>query len=157
MSTRSNIIVTGGGLSFTLYRHCDGYPAETGASLIECLKKFIVADGSMYLDPKSATASFAASLLQVTTSHGSFSYEITTEIHGDIEHMYRVKFTNDNRVEIGHCPVDIGSDREDAELLKSLTTYTLADFAAMVNKERSQMNNRGKAMGFTDSYEMVTI
>jgi len=75
MSTRANIKLINGDSIIWVYRHSDGYPAETGHDLAEKLKK------SCY-DFNELTAGILK----------DDAYRITTEQHGDIEYLYTIEF-----------------------------------------------------------------
>lgn len=86
MSTRANIIVEQGSSILYVYRHCDGYPSELGADLL--LKLRAAGNASRFIE----------SLLAERYEKQSYEpaarpvYEVTTEIHGDIDYLYRVVF-----------------------------------------------------------------
>ena len=75
MSTRANIKLINGDSIIWIYRHSDGYPAETGHDLAEKLRK------SCY-DFNELTAGILK----------DDAYRITTEQHGDIEYLYTIQF-----------------------------------------------------------------
>lgn len=164
MSTRTNIIVKGGKFSLILYRHYDGYPAEAGAHLLETLKACGMTGDLSRRHPDDCAASFVNRLLRThcADSFGSggvrFEYEVTTEIHGDIEHLYRVEFTNGGGVKVSHRTIDIGqSDQGDSILVSGLVSYSLAAFADMVNRERAGINARMRARGMPDADALETV
>jgi hypothetical protein len=150
MSTRSNIILRGGGFKIYLYRHWDGYPAETGGHLLEMLRDAGLTGNLAKRQPDDCAAQFANVLVQSYRKvdwqpEPHFPYEVTTEIHGDIEHLYVVRFTNGGWVEIDHAPCQYGDDRDDSALVASADHYTLTEFSELVNKERAMINRRAKA------------
>lgn len=79
MSTRANIKLINGDSIIWVYRHSDGYPAETGHDLAEKLKK------SCY-DFNELTSGILK----------DDAYRITTEQHGDIEYLYTIEFLGFN-------------------------------------------------------------
>jgi hypothetical protein len=87
MATRSNILVMYGSTKLYVYRHWDGYPAENGADIYAAL---VAAEGN--------PTKFVSELLGKTESEARLDgakrphYEVTTDIHGDIEWLYSVKF-----------------------------------------------------------------
>lgn len=89
MSTRTNILLTFGKSRLWIYRHCDGYPAETGADLVNALNTAIY-------DPTSAGRDVADRFLKVLMAQryddGRQVFELTTGPHGDIEWLYSFIF-----------------------------------------------------------------
>ena len=84
MSTRANIKLINGDSIIWVYRHSDGYPAETGHDLAEKLRK------SCY-DFNELTAGILK----------DDAYRITTEQHGDIEYLYTIEFENYGSIQSG--------------------------------------------------------
>ena len=74
MGTRCNIKIETGDTTLWIYRHWDGYPAETGNDLARKL-----------VNVKSADE-FISKLIN------DDAYEVTTEQHGDIEYLYNIRF-----------------------------------------------------------------
>ena len=74
MGTRCNIKIETGDTMLWIYRHWDGYPAETGVDLARKL-----------VNVKSA-GEFITKLIN------DDAYEVTTEQHGDIEYLYNITF-----------------------------------------------------------------
>lgn len=148
MATRSNILVQGGKLSVMLYRHWDGYPAETGGHIVETLKDRALTGDLSRRFPDDCAASLVNALLRTHQNAGEpfgvqFSYEITTGLHGDIDHLYRIRFPNAGAVEIGHSRVvRDGAELSDAQMLAGLSKHTLAEFVSFVNADRSACNAR---------------
>ena len=70
MGTRCNIKIETGDTTLWIYRHWDGYPAETGNDLARKL-----------VNVKSADE-FITKLIN------DDAYEVTTDQHGDIEYLY---------------------------------------------------------------------
>tara|TARA_R110002051_G_scaffold3811_1_gene20416 strand:+ start:9600 stop:10037 length:438 start_codon:yes stop_codon:yes gene_type:complete len=98
MSTRCNLILKYHDTTIYIYRHHDGYLSETGYDISTRLmnnlniNKFIRSLLNCDSDP-----SF--------TRDSNPTYEITTNIHGDIEYLYEITFptfmgdtTNDNNI-----------------------------------------------------------
>ena len=80
MSTRTNIIIQeDGDTKVILYHHCDGHIEGVGIDLIRYLVK---------LDKKKGIVKYK-DLLAVLPEE----YEETTGIHGDIEYLYTIRFT----------------------------------------------------------------
>ncbi len=85
MSTRCNIKIKSGSTNIWLYRHCDGYLAETGYNLASTLahcKGF-----KSFLD-SLLNQKYEATLYRPAQP----VYEFTTEEHGDIEYLYSFEF-----------------------------------------------------------------
>jgi len=85
MSTRCNIKIKSGSTNIWLYRHCDGYLAETGYNLASTLahcKGF-----KSFLD-NLLNQKYKATLYRPAQP----VYEFTTEEHGDIEYLYSFEF-----------------------------------------------------------------
>lgn len=168
MSTRSNIEVKGGSFSVMLYRHCDGYPAVTGAHVLELAKKH-KRHGCEW-NSLVATA-MASGLIQSSsgTNHDGkprFDYELTEGVHGDIEHFYRVHFREVGTV-ISHAFRNVREQKDwsQTDWDNAATQYDLAAFAAMVNKDRERINTnirrytkeRGEELKPDDLYPLVTV
>ena len=85
MSTRCNIKIKSGSTNIWLYRHCDGYLAETGYNLASTLahcKGF-----KSFLD-NLLNQKYEATMYRQAKP----IYEFTTEEHGDIEYLYSFEF-----------------------------------------------------------------
>jgi len=85
MATRSNIIIKQGRNKIYLYRHWDGYPSETGRDLLTRLLE------SRRHDEGQA---FLSNLIRANREdwEGKPLYELTDQIHGDIEYLYQFEF-----------------------------------------------------------------
>ena len=85
MGTRSNMVVTYGNSKTIIYRHWDGYIEGAGYDIASTLinnpspKDFV-----RELLNKKEQDSF--------TRAGQYIYELTSEIHGDIEYWYELNF-----------------------------------------------------------------
>lgn len=156
MATRSNIFVKGGPFSIMLYRHWDGYLAETGAHLLETLKRAGLTGDLARRHPDDCAAQYANHLLRCNNGPDRFDYEVTTAIHGDIEHLYAVTFTNGGGFEIGHSKIDRECE-DDAAALGATTRYTIREFADLVNRERAQVAARCRSRGIDATVEPVQI
>lgn len=138
MSTRANIVLESGESRVYLYRHCDGYPAETGADLV----RLLAATGG-------SASGFLQSLLDQRYEKQSYEsaakriYELTSEVHGDIEYLYRVRLVSgwENREPlIGFSHHAIGSDRPDNA--NGVVLGSLRVFCDAVNAEIRAQNVR---------------
>lgn len=158
MSTRCNIVVRCYKTVAYLYRHCDGYPAETGADLIEKMRAAI-GTPDFYMSPEGAADTFLRSLLSEHYEQQSYEkaprpvYEITSDVHGDIEHLYTVTFPH--RFDgAGPAPVEIrhaarpsdwhehGDGFAVERWCDGGARYTLPEFAETVNADRRACNRR---------------
>ena len=169
MGTRCNVIFrTEGGPDVFIYRHWDGYPAETGAHLARLAR---VANRRGWSDGELLAAILTAreSSPRMGSSRRSPSYELTNGIHGDIEHVYTLQAgLVDNghgyRVKrawrIGHCAAPFVADRDRciaeaekkaramARRKESTPEFFLASIvnpAIRDTAHRVRIHNRGKA------------
>ncbi len=78
MATRSNIKIVTGETELWIYRHWDGYPEVTGV------------DVATKLEESKTMTQFVSSLLNDKNERGDHQYEVTTEMHGDIEYLYTI-------------------------------------------------------------------
>lgn len=152
MSTRTNIqIFNNDELIVSLYRHMDGYPAETGADLVE------KAISAIYPDR------LAAALLKSKYEDDRPIYQVSG-IHGDIEHFYRVIFSSGNKptITIEHAERTTWSQEVD-EWIENRKTYTMEGFIKfVVNPQRKEINRRREDlkkqypnMEHGDPYQMI--
>jgi hypothetical protein len=114
-----------------LYRHCDGYPAEAGAALLEALKD----------NPKTCEAVVKRLLV------GDIGeYRLATwmpERQGDLEHVYVVA-RQDGKWTIRHHSRKHHAWGEGTEDYRGegwdSVSYILDEFRQMVNRDRQEMN-----------------
>lgn len=149
MSTRCNIKIVDENRVVWLYRHCDGYLAETGADLVETF-------GNRRWWAGQDATDLAQTLLrhgiyegpEIDNADGSKSkqyrmnYELTNNIHGDIEHLYvlRLVIAPDRVgkvIEWGHA-AGFGPSLQDA----NLELIPLPKFIEKINAERRATNAR---------------
>ncbi|MCK5316921.1 MAG: hypothetical protein KAJ55_03355 [Anaerolineales bacterium] len=165
MSTRCNVSLQyrekqGGkpAIEITLYRHCDGYPETVGGDIVEFIQAQQVAHaGRMATDqwPGRMAVHFDATLRCFLTETYDFElhsgkqhpYEVTTGVHGDIEHYYAIKLAaTEPHLTIQHAarpPWDSGSRLEVDEWIEAnKTSYSVDRFIVIVNKERQATNQR---------------
>jgi hypothetical protein len=146
MGTRCNIVIEYGASRVYLYRHWDGYLAETGADLARKLQESGAKGGE-------SPTQFLQSLLDERYDKQSYEdkakrlYEITDSIHGDIEYLYRVRFatawSTTARVstrEIGYRTCAIGSERP--EDVSGVHLGPLETFVNAVNRDIKAQNVR---------------
>ena len=138
MSTRSNILIKSGSTNIWLYRHCDGYLAETGYNLASTLAHC------------NGFKSFLDNLLNQkyeATMYRSQQpiYEFTTEEHGDIEYLYSFEFDRSMpknvRVIVESC-----ASWEDRKILIdtefSITPQNVEKHLKLIIKEHTKALNR---------------
>lgn len=102
MSTRANIIVIESNGDYSkqtqFYRHCDGYLSETGKNLAivselaltYCPKEGVKQDGGNYTFRRNFRQ-VRDKFFQLLKTFDSYEQEADdTDIHGDIEYLYRV-------------------------------------------------------------------
>ena len=82
MGTRSNILIEYGSTKIFLYRHWDGYPEVTGYDLARILSRPNEPDKKL-----GWAGTFLTRLLEQD------DYELTTDLHGDIEYLYQFNFS----------------------------------------------------------------
>lgn len=138
MSTRCNIVITFGNSKLFVYRHCDGYLAVTGADI------------ATRLQSNPYPADFVRNLLGEMYEKASYEaqarpvYELTTELHGDIEHVYYVRFSgHTNRLQgIAHSARPSGHAGDGESWAERAEDVSLADFIESVNTDRRVINAR---------------
>ena len=142
MATRSNILVQQGTTNIYLYRHWDGYLAENGKDIANAL----IAAGN-------DSSAFVRNLLNMTEDtarpDGSkrYHYEITSEVHGDIEYYYSVKFDSSymerSAPKIGFAKRSPG----DPQIGRNSAQHgSIEAFVEAVNKAIAAQNRRGKQL-----------
>lgn len=139
MSTRTNILVTLGMTKIFIYRHCDGYPAETGADILEKLQTA----GKQGFNGRFVPGNFIGALLGEMYEKQSYEtcarhvYEITNDWHGDIEHAYIIGFSEELTI---HHAARV--NYEMGNWISRRTKHTLETFADLVNRDRTETNRR---------------
>ena len=153
MSTRTNIIVKCGDSTIYLYRHHDGYLSETGADLYEKIRAS-VGDAEARLTPEGAADRFVRAVFAHFYEKQSYEkepkrvYELTTELHGDIEHCYIVDFTsrfNTGPVSVRHAARPDGWHDTGLEVDDWAFTgkrHSLDSFREAINQDRRESNER---------------
>jgi len=160
MATRANIIIKCGDTTLHLYRHWDGYPAETGAHLLETFL-----DTSKSLGANAFVKALLADCEDKPDPNGNprYRYEATSGLHGDIEHAYSFTLQewgsgSGSLIEFsyGRCP--IGGELTWQEM-------PLGSFAELVNSDRRSMNlnlarlraSSPALYGDSEDYPMVSV
>lgn len=153
MSTRTNIVVTIGESRVYLYRHHDGYLAETGADLVVKLQAAI-GTADAHRSPEGAADAFLAAIFAEKYEQQSYEkaprrvYELTSDLHGDIEHAYFIDFTprfNTGCVSIRHAARPKCWSEENLEVedwTANAKRHSLDSFRVAVNKDREETNAR---------------
>lgn len=135
MSTRTNIIIEYGQTSIYLYRHHDGYLAETGANIHRVLsahkKRSILQTTDIlkdFLDQSYPSTKYRNS---------QPIYEITNSVHGDIEFLYRIKMDGETiKIQYVSGYSDLDQKIENSKIL------TLDQFKDAINQEIKFSNIR---------------
>lgn len=93
MSTRANILIKCGENQIWLYRHFDGYLSETGYNLASILANSKSFNDFLYelLDQKYDSTVYRQS---------QKVYEFTSGMHGDIEYLYTLEFSNKTKFSV---------------------------------------------------------
>lgn len=174
MSTSANIVICHGDTKLVVYRHWDGYPAETGADIITKLREAIKGDGYRRTTFAIVT-DFVRSILNDTYEQQSYEtkpkhvYDLMdVQTHG-IEHYYVLNFrasVDDNGedcVGIYHAARPLHF--HDEGWMKQGTSLSLKLFTNFVNADRAQCNVRLRQMkaknpgnkhyGDAAEYEMI--
>ena len=103
MSTRCNVIIKDETKDkddvIYVYHHCDGYPEGVGAEL-----KYIIEN--CYTEAFLNRTSIAKLLCDYPSEYGP--YEMTTDIHGDIEYLYVLTVLEDGTVKYQCIDVPFG-------------------------------------------------
>jgi hypothetical protein len=170
MSTRANIVLSAGQLRVYLYRHCDGYLAEAGADILAKLGA-AVANGGAYPSPERAADAFLRAMFADMYEKQSYEkaarpvYELTSDLHGDIEHAYFIQFSGAVHSHVGVTVRHAARVNYEQDLAKWTSTgkpVSLDEFAEAVNKDRRAANVRirelkasSNAYAECEEYEMV--
>lgn len=135
MGTRCNILLKNGATKVWLYRHWDGYPSCTGADLARHIQK---ADGN--------AGTLLKNLLTQERDNepGRVEYELTNDVHGDIEWLYVIEFTRKGAVKVGWMPRKIGLGEEQLPALvrAAQVTREFQAFVDLVNVDVRDANRR---------------
>lgn len=145
MGTRTNIIVKHGSTKIYFYRHYDGYPAATGADLVEKLRDC----------ETDIVGNFVAKLLAERYESTSYKqaqpvYELTTEVHGDIEYVYCIEFPVERGVRqemMASCVHrQSGEDPDVAAARAEGCVGHVNRLIGTVNRDRKEINARLKEL-----------
>lgn len=174
MATRCNIIVRIGQTIVYLYRHWDGYPAETGADLCTKLRaaESLKVAGNSITREAIGSHLLLALLSEKRVGDGydadRAQYEVTTEIHGDVQWIYEFDFTEAQREDL-YIPITVRerprfSDWDDPSKWPVVYHKNTDEFAQQVNAERDLSNKRLAALARKDKayadatpYDLIPI
>jgi hypothetical protein len=137
MGTRCNIKLVGqyGQNTMYLYRHWDGYYAETGAHIAEKLMGLC----EDWLNPIDFANALMSKCYEATSYQPARPmYELTQAAHGDIEYFYEIHFGNKITLKV--------ASGYGAELERKTVKKSLSDFVDLCNCDRKQINNRITSM-----------
>jgi hypothetical protein len=137
MGTRCNIKLVGqyGQNTMYLYRHWDGYFAETGAHIAEKLMGLC----EDWLNPIDFANALMSKCYEATSYQPARPmYELTKGAHGDIEYFYEIHFGNKITLKV--------ASGYGAELERKTVAKSLADFVDLCNCDRKQINSRINAL-----------
>lgn len=152
MSTRANIVIeytdkdTNEPAEHWLYHHWDGYVQGIGEEIVQA-----VHDYRQYLDSKHD--------LHYLLNEFKRSYEDTGSMHGDIEFLYRITFSN-NEVKIkarhgGYTSNNVdkhyskANDTEDNSVTLYQASYQASFEGDMFKKRTSHITNIMEAYSYT--------
>tara|TARA_Y100001937_G_C7079560_1_gene312248 strand:+ start:322 stop:792 length:471 start_codon:yes stop_codon:yes gene_type:complete len=93
MGTRCNVVINYGQTKINLYRHWDGYYAETGYDLAMRLFHSFNGAGNTSAERFFDNVYNAQREPNIHDKPGKRQYELTTEKHGDIEYYYSFIFS----------------------------------------------------------------
>lgn len=129
MSTRCNVRIEYGETRTWLYRHWDGYPEATGADIASKLQSSLSSATGLMRELLSAG--------EVTRLRGmEHDYEVTNGVHGDIEHVYVVRFDLDaGGVTVEHLErPNFESEPSGAPVLRSKFKGIIPEYVDYINK-----------------------
>ena len=100
MGTRCNVVINYEETKINLYRHWDGYYSETGYDLAVRLNHSFNKIGNANAE-KFFDSVFNAQRSVSVHDMDKKQYELTTELHGDIEYLYEFTFYRNNPKVVG--------------------------------------------------------
>jgi len=105
MGTRACVIIKKGQSQTILYRHYDGYPERLGCGydlasrLAMAIEMDLERHKGTVMEPTNPINHFMASLLTTPyDNHGNHHYRITDELHGDLDFIYLLDFSNKEKL-----------------------------------------------------------
>lgn len=154
MSTRSMVVFMDSGYgsrgrTLSLYRHWDGYPAESGAAILEALK------GAQ--DCEEAASRLLSNRYNATSYKGSEPvYRLadwTPEQQGDLEHVYIISRAATVWNVLHQERINSSYNEKSGEYRWSELNYGLAALAQLVNADRAAINaNLAKLRASSKAY-----
>lgn len=152
MATRSvTTIHNTHGATVALYRHHDGYPAETGGALLEALRAA--------LSPEQVVGRLLSLIYNDAPGGPRTVYELTTSADhwGDLEHTYEVTATWSH--EAARVTYMITYGRRPNFAAWTYASYTVRQFVDIVNQDRAEINARIEASGYRNvaRYPMISV
>ena len=147
MSTRCNILITGGTFKLWIYRHWDGYPSMTGYQLGQMLKRLRFPN---YCEPNAAQRATGFANMLVTTMREPSEhrgpeqeYEITATMHGDIEFFYHIHFCAEPTVRVTvHKRPGYDSSIDPNDWPKLVDRGTVADLRRVAAQDKREILKR---------------
>ena len=156
MGTRCNVIVKHGDTKINLYRHWDGYYAETGYDLMTRLWHSMGAgrfDGSIGFSFNK----FATNLINAKREPYRYDpaekeqYELTNGIHGDVEFIYRFTWKDTNRVILNFSQRKLVKDSKGelqsewvTDISKTVNSETIKEIMQFMEDEKLAMRERAR-------------
>src|SRR5262245_1929164 len=143
MATRCNVVLTDSvaGSKVFLYRHWDGYLAEAGGDIAEKLKASLAKTAYSRGFREMLTTMVCEKRGGEGRDKDRPQYEVTDDVHGDIEHLYEVSF-NAGRMNQHTEATITHSTRRPGQEFGAKVAYTLAGFISLVNADRVETNKR---------------
>jgi hypothetical protein len=129
-----------------LYRHHDGYPAMTGADVLEVARGI---RGDAWERAEDVANGFLRRFDQHGAGAATPTYELTSGVHGDVDYVYRIRFADrTSRGGAGDLQVvrveqhDAVTRRIEAALRNAPCWLSLAQLRDLVNEDRRDINRR---------------
>lgn len=154
MSTRANIIIRCGRNTVYIYRHSDGYPACLGVDLYEKVSAARGPKPDAWYSEERIFENLIRSILSEHYEKQSYEteaksvYELTTDLHGDIEHLYQIELRgkdvtifHDERPSLRSLPDGEGFPDLHGWINKG-PELKMKDFRALCNREIRATNRR---------------
>lgn len=145
MSTRSMTIFNGRGATINLYRHCDGYPAGAGDSLLEA-----IGTTEKHRLQLGAIATALVDLRYPCPSYDPSGktrpvYELADwapEGQSDLEHVYVVWANGDKYSDLRITHYGRANWQQDTPKDWPSQTYDVESFRAFVAREQAEIDRR---------------
>lgn len=105
MGTRACVIIKKGQSQTILYRHYDGYPERLGCGYDLASRLAMAIEMGLErhnegtaIEPTNPINDFMASLLTTPYDNHNHHYRITDELHGDLDFIYFLDFSNEEKL-----------------------------------------------------------